>query len=132
MRARHLRAFTLLEVLLACLLLSIALFAVISLYPQAILGLQKARQMNVACDLAQQSLDEATSQAFDEVRDASKNQVVDGTTYTTHLTVAVVDTDVKKVSVEVVWWFPREDVPTSNRRRLSVACESRVLDLPDL
>lgn len=132
MARRTTRAFTLLEVLLACLLVSIALFAVISLYPQAILGLHKARQMNVACDLAQRALDEATALPFDEVRDATASQVVDGTAYTTNLTVSVVETGLKRVSVEVVWWFPREEVPTSNRRRLSVVHETRVLDLPDL
>ena len=132
MPRRGARGFTLLEVLMSCLLLSIGLFAVISLYPQAILGLHKARQMNVAGDLAQRALDEATSLPFDEVRDASTSQVVDQTTYTTNLSVVLLDTGLKKVCVEVVWWFPREEVPTTHRRRLSVAHETRVLDLPDL
>ena len=131
-RGRRARAFSLLEVLLASLILAVALFAVVSLYPQAILGLQKARQMNNASNLAQKALEETKAIAFDDVRDSSKDELIEGTTYTVNLTTSLTDPRLKKLTVEVVWWFPQQTVATSNRRRLSVRYETCLLDLPDL
>jgi type II secretory pathway pseudopilin PulG len=103
--------FTLLETLLAALLLCITFLVLMTIYPSSIMAMHKGEQMTTACNYAQQLLESKRLYSFDVLSsdpDLGPHDVtINGTTYTCTLTLtkpAETDRDDYRVlHVNVSW-----------------------------
>jgi len=106
-RVHALSGFTLLEVLITLVILSVGMLALASLQVMAIKGNSFGQQMTVASTVAQNKLEELRELEFDAVLTGYDNCTDDanGVRYTRHWTVQddTPQPDMKTVRVSVTW-----------------------------
>ncbi|MBI3926652.1 MAG: hypothetical protein HY319_14010 [Armatimonadetes bacterium] len=102
---RFCRGISLLESLLAGLILCVVMFVIVSLYPTSLFGMKKGHELIAASNLAQRILDEKRGQSFDTIDSEAGDAACDGTLYHYDLKVSDGDAghDVKKLKLEISW-----------------------------
>jgi Tfp pilus assembly protein PilV len=106
-RADTSRGLSLLESLFAGLLVSIAFFVILSIYPTALFGLRKGHDVVTAANLAQQILEQQRVTPFDQLQPVVAQQgvaqTIDGTVFTPTITIQSLAQDLKSAVVTVSW-----------------------------
>lgn len=100
------RGVSLLETLLAGVLLSITLFVILSLFPSSQLAIRQSQQVTRASELAQTLLEECRAQKWDAMEPRSGNAELEGLSLVYALTVHDSPdgtAGVKRLAVEVRW-----------------------------
>lgn len=89
------RGFSLLEVMLSCLLVATVFLTVAELYPLAAASLNRGKRLSTASNLAQDTLEKARLTPFSSLTASRVTETVDGREY-------VVVTDLSTVSPKVL------------------------------
>lgn len=99
------RGFTIVEVMVGTMILCIACFALMDLFPTSIQTLRKGQDMTCAVELAQQVLEQQRSTPFAQIAVGTQqsNTVIDGSTYQVKTVVSASSARLKVIVVTVTW-----------------------------
>lgn len=97
------KGFTLLEVMLAVVLLTLGVIAVAGLFGTALVGSSDAENTAIAMNLAQKRMEEIRNISYDSIADESKADVSGFSGFQRAAAVTEPLTDLKKVTVTVYW-----------------------------
>lgn len=107
------KGFTLLEVLIATLLVGISLFSIMELFNRGIFATGDARDYLLATSLTQEKLEELTNTSFSNVQSLDKNPVDGFARFERQVDVASVDANLKRVTVTSFWNVPNGEANVS-------------------
>lgn len=100
------RGFTMIETLMAALLLCVIFFLLMNLYPSSLLGLRKAHDMTAAADLAQQVLEQKRLVPWKQLTAGTTllpDTAFDGVTFHERCVISDRNARVKDIAVTVTW-----------------------------
>jgi type II secretory pathway pseudopilin PulG len=108
---RKKRGFSLVDLLVAFTIFSMALLATLTIFPASMQSIRKARMNTMATHLAQSALESVFNQSFATIANSAGSTTMTSTlngsqetvTFTTTITVNSLSSDLKDVSVRVSW-----------------------------
>ena len=106
--------FTLLEVLIAAILFTIGVIAIVAALGRGLIGSADSEDMLIGINLAQKRLEEFRNLDYDtEVISEAKAAVSGFTGFEREVTVTEPETDLKRVTVTVYWTLAGDEISTS-------------------
>ena len=105
-RRKHRKGFTILEVLIATLLVGVGIFALMEAFNRGYFGLGQVEDYSLALSLTQEKMEEIKDAAFSSVSSLSKAAVSGFPDFQQQMTVTNVNSDLKQVVVTTYWNVP--------------------------
>lgn len=97
------RGFTLLEVLLATLVITLGFFALLQVFSLGLFASRDNESVLVATQLAQEKMDEIRNKSYASIANEAKAAVTGFSDFQREVVVTTPQTDLKQVSVNVYW-----------------------------
>ena len=105
------RAFTLIEILVALIILTAGVVAIAGLFATSLVGSIDAEDLTIAMNLAQRRMEEIRNLDFDtEIVDAPKAAVAGFSGFQREVAVEEPETDLKQVTVTVYWTYKGDEL----------------------
>src|SRR3989338_6808165 len=100
------RGFTILEVLVATVLVGTSIFAIMEAFNRGIFGVGEVEDYSLAISLAQEKMEEIQDTAFASVADEAKAVVSGFSDFQRQVTISIPHADLKQVTVTTYWNVP--------------------------
>ena len=100
------RGFTILEVLIASILVGGSMFAITEAFNRGVFGLGEVEDYSLALTLTQEKLEEIKNSSFDSVSSETKGTVSGFSDFNREVNITNVDSDLKQVVVITYWNVP--------------------------
>lgn len=105
--------FTLLEILISLIILTLSFVMVVGLFGTGLISGQDAENTAIAMNLAQRRMEEIRNLAFASITDESRATVSGFSAFEREVAVTQPETGLKQVTVTVYWTSKSSDVGTS-------------------
>ena len=108
---RRSRGFTLLEILIALIILTVGIVAIVGLFSSGLAGSVDVENMAIAMNLAQRRMEEINNLDFDTGIVSETKAVVSGfSNFQREVVVSEPETDLKQVTVNVYWSYKGDEI----------------------
>jgi prepilin-type N-terminal cleavage/methylation domain-containing protein len=110
---KNARGFTLLEVLIATLLVGVGIFAIMEAFNRGLAGVGEVEDYSLAVSLTQRRLETLKDTSFDSIGSVAKSSLSDFTDFEQQVDVTVAACNLKQITVTTYWDVPNGETNTS-------------------